>query len=162
MCPAGRVVPRDPRAAEDVTRWDEYLGPTPGYAEQAYFFQLQGDANGNTLALLKNSTGERGFCVRFNMSQLPCFTQWKCTQPEAAGYVTGLEPGLNFPNFKSFERRQGRVPKLEPGARMTIELHFDILTSGTQVAAAEAEILALQSAPPVVEPVPVSPFCAVD
>ncbi|MCA9090924.1 MAG: aldose 1-epimerase family protein [Planctomycetaceae bacterium] len=162
MCPAGRVVPRDPRAAEDIATWDEYLGPTPGYAEQAYFFQLQGDADGNTLALLKNAAGERGFCVRFNTSQLPCFTQWKCTQPEAAGYVTGLEPGINFPNFKSFERRQGRVPKLEPGARMTIELNFDILTSGTQVAAAEAEILALQSAPPVVEPVPVSPFCAVD
>lgn len=159
VCPVGTVVPRDARAAEGIQSWPEYLPPTTGYAEQAYFFQLQSDPDGNTLALLRNSAGDRGFLVRYNVHQLPCFTQWKCTQPEAAGYVTGLEPGINYPNFKAFERHHGRVPKLEPGEDLTIELHFDILDSTRQVEAAEQEVLDLQLDTPRTEPHPVSPFC---
>lgn len=159
VCPVRTVVPRDARAAEGIRLWADYLPPTPGYAEQAYFFQLQSDPGGNTLALLRNAAGDRGFVVRYNVHQLPCFTQWKCTQPEAAGYVTGLEPGINYPNFKTFERHHGRVPKLEPGEDLTIELHFDILDSTSQVEAAEREIHDLQLDTPKVEPLPVIPFC---
>lgn len=157
--PARKVVPRTPRAAEDVATWDTYLGPTPGYSEQVYFFQVQADPDGQTLALLSNAAGDRGFCVRYNVEQLPCFSQWKCTQPEDAGYVTGLEPGINFPNFKSFERHHGRVPKLAPGDALTIELDFDILSDERQVAAAEREISDLQLESLKLEPQPISPFC---
>ena len=46
------------------------------------------------------------------------------TAAEADGYVTGLEPGTNFPNLRSFERAHGRVLTLAPGAsrRMSFEL----------------------------------------
>ncbi len=159
VLPASTIIPRDARAAENIHTWDEYLAPTPAYAEQAYFFELQSDAAGQTLALLRNAAGDRGFCVRYSVEQLPCFTQWKCTQPEAAGYVTGLEPGLNYPNFKSFERRHHRVPKLAPGDEMTLELDFDVLDDARQVAAVELEIQQLQTQVPRVEPRPTSPYC---
>ncbi|MEZ5942641.1 MAG: aldose 1-epimerase family protein [Planctomycetaceae bacterium] len=159
VCPAEIVVPRDPRAAEDVNSWSSYLAPTAGYAEQVYFFRMAADENGRTLALLRNKAGDRGFCVRYSVKQLPCFSQWKCTQPEAAGYVTGLEPGMNYPNFKSFERHHGRVHKLASGDDITIELDFDIYDSASQVQAAEAEIAELQQSAPRIEPHPTSPFC---
>ena len=41
------------------------------------------------------------------LEELPCFTLWKNTAAEADGYVTGLEPGTNFPNLRSFERFVG-------------------------------------------------------
>ena len=47
--------------------------------------------------------------LRFNRQELPCFTVWKNTAALEDGYVTGLEPATNFPNFKTFERQQGRV-----------------------------------------------------
>ena len=80
-------------AAEGIDSYAEYLPPTAGYAEQAYFFDLRTDRAGTTAAMLRNATGDRGFSLRWNKAQLPCFTQWKCTQPEPDGYVTGLEPG---------------------------------------------------------------------
>ena len=48
---------------------------------------------------------------------LPCFTVWKNTAAVEDGYVTGLEPAINFPNFKSFERQQGRVKVLPAGGQ---------------------------------------------
>jgi hypothetical protein len=48
---------------------------------------------------------------------LPCYTLWKNTTAEPDGYVTGLEPGTNFPNPRSFETQRGRVVKLAPARR---------------------------------------------
>lgn len=108
------VCPRDPRAAEDVDTWSECLPPTDGYAEQAYFFKPSAGANGRTTASLV-APGGKAFSVEYDPVELPCLTLWKCTQSEEAGYVVGLEPGTNYPNHKSFERAQGRVPVLAAG-----------------------------------------------
>ena len=51
-----------------------------------------------------------------NVKQLPCYSVWKNTTASADGSVTGLEPGTNFPNPRSFEGQKGRVLKLAPGA----------------------------------------------
>ena len=40
---------------------------------------------------------------------MPWFTQWKNTTSVADGYVTGIEPGTNFPNPRTYEGEQGRV-----------------------------------------------------
>ena len=42
------------------------------------------------------------------------------------GYVTGIEPGTGFPNTRSIEREQGRVPKLEPREYRDFHLAFEI------------------------------------
>ena len=120
--PFKAMSPRDARAAEDIETWDTYLGPTTGYAEQCYLFDSVGDQQNHSLALLQNANGDRGFSVEFDPRQLPHLTLWKCTQAEADGYVTGLEPGTNFPNFKSFERQQGRIRRLAPGEKYNVDL----------------------------------------
>jgi hypothetical protein len=45
-----------------------------------------------------------GLILRWNRRELPCFTLWRNSAAVEDGYVTGLEPGTNFPNFKGFER----------------------------------------------------------
>jgi hypothetical protein len=160
LCAPARVVaPRDPRAAEGIAEYDRYLPPTPGYAEQAYFLDLASDARGETAALLHNAAGERGFAVRYDRRSLPCFTQWKCTQPEADGYVTGLEPGTNYPNFKSFEREQGRVVVLPGGEAHQTRLAIDLHTTAGEVARAREHIEAISGElSPRVHPQPAAGF----
>lgn len=145
LVPSAEIAPRDARAAEGLATYDTYLGPTPGYAEQCYFYRLIGDAAGETVVLLRNAKGDLGLSLRFSTRQLPCFTTWKCTQSEKDGYVTGLEPGTNFPNHKSFERKMGRVISLEPGQTYSTKLRFSIHASKSEVAAVEKEIAQLQS-----------------
>ena len=59
--------------------------------------------------------------------------------------MTGLEPGTNFPNFKTFERQQGRVPVLPPGGRWESSWSLEVLDSADRVAAVLAEVVKLQA-----------------
>jgi len=154
-CPAKAVVPRDPRAAEGIDTFAAYLGPTPGYAEQVYFYEPLGDDKGESLAMLKNAHGHLGVSIAFNVRELPRFSLWKCTQADSDGYVTGLEPGTNYPNFKQYERDQKRVVLIPPGGKYTASVTITIHDTPQSVAEAEARIKKLQgSAAPQVHKTP--------
>ncbi|HOX07846.1 MAG TPA: aldose 1-epimerase family protein [Planctomycetota bacterium] len=143
VAPAVNVSPRDPRAVEGIAEYDRYLGPTAGYVEQVYFYELAGARDGRTLAALVNSTGDKAAVVRFRLDEMPCLTQWKNTQALADGYVTGLEPGTNYPNPKPFERERGRVIRLAPGGSHRARLDLEILDSARAVSSLEREVAAL-------------------
>ncbi|HPZ82515.1 MAG TPA: DUF4432 family protein, partial [Thermogutta sp.] len=106
---------------------------------------------GQTLALLHNEAGTNGVRVDFNIKELPCFTLWKNEQPVCDGYVTGLEPGVNFPNRRSFEKAKGRVVTLQPGEARRFTVEITALVTSDAVSTAREEILRLQTqAPPEV------------
>jgi galactose mutarotase-like enzyme len=144
VAPVRELVPRDPRAAEGVSTWDSYPAEQAGFSEQVYFFTLAADAKGRTQVLLKNAHGTLGVSLRYSVTQLPCFTLWKNTPMAADGYVTGLEPGTNYPNPRTFEGEQGRVVKLKPGESVKFEVELDIHGTAEAVRAAEAAIARLQ------------------
>lgn len=148
LAPIQELAPFTERAAEDIDTYERYVGPTPGYTEQVYAYQLLSDDTQQTLALLSDSTGERGCCLRFNQSELPCFTLWKNCLPVEDGYVTGLEPGINYPNFKSFEREQGRAPKIAPGGRWETSWSLEVVDSKAGVDNVLEEIATLQAQSP--------------
>lgn len=145
VAPAVEVAPRDPRAAEGAGHWNTFEEPQAGYAEQAYFLKLAGSAANETEVLLRNASGEKGLSVLFSLEQLPYFTLWKNTASEADGYVAGLEPATNLPNFKSFEREQGRVISLAPGGKYETRLDIVIYDTAADVSQAEERIQKLQS-----------------
>ena len=62
----------------------------------------------------------------------------------ADGYVTGIEPGTNFPNPRTFETEQGRVVKLQAGEAWTAQVSVDWLKSAAEVTAVEQAIGKLQ------------------
>ena len=144
VAPIRTVAPRDAHAADGIDSFDSYAAPVADYAEQCYYFDLASDSKGWTQTLLKSAHGDKGVSVCFDTRQLPCFTQWKNTQSEEDGYVTGLEPGTNFPNPKDFERKQGRVISLPSGAKHTANLDIVVHSTPQMVQAAEREIAALQ------------------
>ena len=74
--------PATPRAAEGIDTFETYAGPTAGFAEQVYCYDLLADAAGRTLALLYNAAADRGPCpASAHRNELPCFTVWKNTAP---------------------------------------------------------------------------------
>jgi hypothetical protein len=139
------MAPQTPRAAEGIETFDTYAAPCPGFTEQVYCFDPLGDHAGKTMALLYNAATERGMMLHWNRNELPCFTLWKNTGALEDGYVTGLEPGTNFPNFKTFERAQGRVPVLAAGGRWECTWGMEFLAGASAVSKALAEIVALQA-----------------
>ena len=142
--PAVMVAPHNMHAAEDMDLYDKYLGPTAGYVDQCYWFHPLSDSEGQTLAMLRNSSADKAVVVRFNKSELPVFTQWKNTVAESDGYVTGLEPGTDYPNLKTFEREQGRVVKMAPGETRSFTVTIEAHDTKDSVAAVQKEIADLQ------------------
>jgi len=148
LAPIKEMAPLTPRAAQGIDTYETYAGPTTGFAEQVYAYELLADGHGRTLALLANAAADRGVAVRFGRRELPCFVVWKNTAAVENGYVTGLEPSTNLPNLKTFERQQGRVRVLPPGGRWEATLALDVFDSREGVAAALAEVAKLQAQAP--------------
>src|SRR6516165_735767 len=145
VMPIREMAPINARAAQGMDTLDTYAGPVAGFAEQVYCYDLLADSAGRTLAMLYNRAADKGLVIRCNHHELPCFTVWKNTGALEDGYVTGLEPATNYPNFKSFERQQRRVPVLVPGGRWECTWSLEVHDSRTGVAGILAEIVSLQS-----------------
>ena len=95
--------------------------------------------------MLYSHAADKGLVLRFNRQELPCFTVWKNTGALEDGYVTGLEPATNYPNFKTFERQQGRVMLLPPGGAWDSTWSIEVHDGAAGVAGVLAEIVSLQS-----------------
>jgi hypothetical protein len=161
VAPIRELAPLTAWAAESMETYDTYSGPTTGFSEQVYCYDLLADQAGRTLALLYNAAGDRGLALRWHPRDLPCFTVWRNTSAVEDGYVTGLEPATNFPNFKSFERQQGRVRLLPPGGRWESHWSIEVCDKPAGVSKLLAEIVALQAhARPIIHHAPQSKFSA--
>lgn len=157
--PCRDIAPRDARAAEGIDACYVYGAPVPGFAEQAYYHIPLADPNGWSTAVLANSSNNAAFAVHFQTRQLPTFTVWKNTIAEADGYVTGLEPGINFPNFRAFERKQGRLPLVKPGQSYRSELVLEVVDTEVAVRQLYDRVKEIQGpTEPIVHREPVAKF----
>jgi hypothetical protein len=145
IAPVREVSPLTPRAAEGIDTLEFYAGPAAGFAEQVYCYDLVADSAGRTLALLSNRAVDKGMVLRFSHAELPCFTVWKNTGALEDGYVTGLEPATNFPNFKTFERQKGRVPLLAAGGHWEATWSIEVHDTAASVSGVLAEVVRLQA-----------------
>ena len=155
------LVPRNDHAAASVGSWSSYEAPQAGFEEQVYFLKLLGDSTGETEVLLKNAHSTQGVGLAYNVNQLPCFSVWKNTTAVEDGYVTGIEPGTNYPNPRSYEGEQGRVLKLGPKGSAELKLGIRFLTAPSEIAASQQRIEELQStAKPIIHSKPQPGWCA--
>ena len=83
--------------------------------------------------------------LRWSRQEMPCFTVWKNTGALEDGYVTGLEPATNYPNFKTFERQQGRVVVLPPGGKWETRWSLEVADNHAAVAALTTEVAKIQA-----------------
>ena len=149
VAPVRAIAPQKPVSASAIDAWQTYGPPGSDTSEQVFFFDLLSDATNQTHVLLKNADSESGAAIRFNTEHLPSYTVWKNMVATADGYVTGLEPGTNFPNSRRFEKEQGRVVELAAGETWSTQVAVDWLTSAAEVASSEQAIRILQGDVPV-------------
>jgi hypothetical protein len=142
------LAPRDEAAAADIATWNRYASPQPGRGEQVHFARIRPDNAGRAEALLVSPDSSQAAGLSWRADTLPCFTLWKNQGGLNDGYVTGLEPGTNYPNPRSFEEARGRVVPLEPGASATFELALEHLAGEQAVAERKAAIGSLAAASP--------------
>jgi len=121
------IAPRDAAAAEDVSGWNRFVGPQADRGEQVHFMQVRPDADGRAAAMLVSPDSATAAKLSWRAAELPCFTLWKNQRGLADGYVTGLEPGTNYPNPRSYEATQGRVVPLEPHTSVAFDLAIELL-----------------------------------
>jgi len=124
--------------------WDTYTPPNSTFRQQVYQLGLVSDDRGDTRVLLRNARGDAGVQLSYNVRQLPCFSLWRNLVDSADGYVTGIEPGTNYPNPRSWETKRGRVVTLRPRERWTAELALDWFLEPSAVADSESAIRELQ------------------
>jgi hypothetical protein len=161
VAPIKTIVPRNAHAASEIENWASYGAEEPGFEEQVYFLELLGDDDGNTETLLKNAHATQGVSLHFNKSLLPCFSVWKNTTAREDGYVTGIEPGTNFPNPRTFEAEKKRVVELPPRKSIAFDMKFEVHSDEKSVQTAEDRIAKLQGdTEPKVYDEPQSDWCA--
>jgi hypothetical protein len=143
FAPLRRLIPKDEHSARDLATWQEYPAEQAGCQETVLFLELAADGRGRTSVLLQAADERHGLLLTFQRQQFPYFIVWKCPQPAADGYVTGLEPAINLPHGKTFEAQQGRVARLAPGARREFRLELTALASSAALAQAREQIAEL-------------------
>lgn len=126
LAPVKNIVPVNERAKKGLRRYAFYEKPTPGFIEQCYFFEMKRDKRGLTTVFLCNRKKDMAASITYSPVELPCFTLWKCTGAISDGYVTGLEPGTNYPLPRKVEREEGRLSKLKPLQKKTFHLDFSV------------------------------------
>ncbi len=161
VVPADKIVPRNAWAAEGIGHWSTFTEPHAGMPERVYLMQLHANSENQTHALLKSGDAQRGVSLRWDVRQLPFFTLWKNEASLEDGYVTGLEPGTNFPNPRTFEGKHGRVIKLAPGGSHKMSVSVDIHATAADVQKAENAVKSIAGGRmPRVESQPTKDWCA--
>ena len=140
-----KMCPRDGNAAAELGEWEVYTLPIPGRPETCYLFDLTADEQGKTTVVLVDKTGDRGFSLSFNKKEFPYFTLWKAQRPNGDIYVTGVEPAINFPNTRSFEKKNGRVMPINSGETKSFSFEFDFMSGSDRITAAVDLVRNLQT-----------------
>ena len=81
------VLPRDKDAENQSEAYNSYLQPTKDYKDIVYYHNLEDDNDICTVAIV-NEEINMGITLKFNKSELDCFTQWKFTA--LGNYVAGM------------------------------------------------------------------------
>lgn len=142
--PVETATPFNARAATGVADYSTYEGPQLGFIEQVYLLRLFGDKDGRTVIMLQNKARDKAVSMAYSLKELPYLTIWKNTAAERDGYVTGLEPGTNYPQHRRIERKFGRVPKLAGGASYKAAIDYGIHASQGEVQGVAERISAIQ------------------
>ncbi|MCR1822092.1 MULTISPECIES: aldose 1-epimerase family protein [Terrisporobacter] len=124
------VLPRDKDAKEQNEHYNSYLGPTQDYKDIVYYHNLE-DYNDVCTAAIINEEIEMGITLKFNKSELDCFTQWKFTG--LGNYVAGIEPGNARVNGRSAEREEGRLKTIKGNEEKHFRIEIEILTSKEEI-----------------------------
>jgi len=146
VSPTLSATPRDADAEVDAEHYYLNDPPTLGYKERCYYHDMASDKDGFVTAGLVNKNmpdgGQFGFYVKYNIHELPVFTQWKMNG--AREYVVGLEPANCHVQGRANERMRGTLQFLEIGEQRRYNIEIGVLTNAEDVAKFEQIVRSLK------------------
>jgi len=132
ICPGefqSRGLPNDNaifNSKNNFLKCPEPLNSHSGFGESGAFVTPKADKKGICFAGLYNSKLGLAVSLKFKKKQLPCLSNW---QHWGKGeYVTGLEPGTNYPVGQNGAKEQKKLIYLMPGQSRKYELQIEVLT----------------------------------
>lgn len=129
VTPTAQLIPRDSEAQTGVNSFNRFQAPTPNYAEQVFYHELNANASGETTVALVNPKLEIAAALHFRKDQLKNFIQWK--QMGEGEYVLGMEPANCLVAGRAEERKNGTLEYLQPGECKQFDIVVE-LVQGTQ------------------------------
>lgn len=135
VTPSVQVTPRDAAAEPGLLEWSTFQPPTPGYAEQVFYHEMEADNAGNVRVAVVNPEldGGLGVFLTYHKKSLPKFTEWK--QMGYGDYALGLEPANCGVEGRAVERARGTLQTLQPGETRDYRLEIGILTNRDEIEA---------------------------
>jgi len=152
------LAPQTQNAAAAINSYSSFGPSQSGFKEQVFLCKPLAHSSGKSLATIVNPNINAAFVIRFDVKALPCFTVWKNLGATEEGYVVGLEPATNYPNFTDFEKAQDRCVLLGPNKEWIGELELEVWDKLEEVQKIEHEITALQINMPQIHSNPLLPF----
>jgi hypothetical protein len=122
----------------DSAVYERAGAPQPGAGDDVYVHRPRPAADGTVTVALVNDRLAFGLQWRFPAAEMPLVTQWQ--HFANAGYVTGVEPGNCSPLGRAWNRRNGSLEYLEPGAVREFHLEITVLDGADDIAAAERRV----------------------
>jgi hypothetical protein len=136
------ATPRDEEAETEKELYAEFTGPVHWFKERCYYLGMLEDSEGYVSVGLVNPSfrGGQGIGVylRYLKSELPKFTEWKCT--DEGTYVCGFEPANCWVEGRAKERERGTLQFLEAGETREYHLEIGVLTSSDEIRAFEEKL----------------------
>jgi len=142
LAPSAEQRPRDESMRPGLGRWSRAEPPTPGWAEEVFYHELRGGPEGGTCVALVNEAQGLGVALRFDLRELPNFTQWKMMGE--GEYVMGLEPCNCLAEGRARTREAGMLERLAAGEERTFGIEAEFLTDREGIERVAAEIAALE------------------
>ena len=125
ISPTTKIAPRDKAAEAGIGNWNKMQAPTPGYAEQVFFHEVEPSEKLAVAAIHNKSLGI-GLEVFFDSRTLPDLTEWK--QMGFRDYTVGIEPGNCWPIGRVATRQAGQLRMLQPDESETFTVGFRVIT----------------------------------
>ncbi len=140
LSPSSEIIPRDADAAAGLDQARRLDDPVHAYDEKAYFHTLSGAGDGATGTAIVNRKLGFGVFLKFNLNELPYYTQWKMMGERS--YVVGMEPANCLPVGRAAEREAGRLQFLEGRETRRYRLEIGALTSHAEIDEFERSVAA--------------------
>lgn len=131
ICNSKEIIPVGSRSKETLDIYSNMQGPVKAEPEHLFFHDFGCDRDGMTSCGIINPDLEFGVYLKYNMCQLPKFSQWKMMAESE--YVVGMEPGNCNPIGRVEAKRNGSIEYLKAGEKKEIDLEIGILSTPLEI-----------------------------
>ena len=119
--------------------------PKANFCEQVWEYEMAADAEGLVPVAVVNDRAGFGLLVETRKDQLPCAYQWQNFQ--SGHYVMGIEPSTHHVTGNLEARARGEMIWLDHGDARHYDIRFQVLDGASEIADAEARIVAIAKQP---------------